>query len=483
MLYHINSKGEIDICHADKILCPLGTDHYNSVEEALRGIANDVNHHILPKPLSAKPKALNGENIKLDTFMDIELMNDMIQQGFISSYSHPDDDSLKVLCYTSYAQIAGKWNEATKQARGLIIQSSSEDLSDAVLVQRPWRKFFTLSQINSGWALGDEENSTSAESLLKTLDFSAPAEVTDKVDGSMGILYRDPHGDLALSTKGSFSSDQAIYFTKLLRSNEKFSEAAESLFKENQDTTFLYEMVSPKNRIVLKYDTDDLILLGAVRKKDGLYRSTSDFSRNWKDKGLRSAEFMPANSLTEAFNLPHRDKREGVVVRLKTDDPNKQMQIKIKQEDYLKMHKLMTNFSKKMARNYVQESRLTYGQLLKVAKTGDINSLHSIVSRFPEKTDDSQFNEIRQIKINEISSAVIPEARRILKAKEYIDSLPESYFSGDPKKSMKNFVINMPKTEKEDKGLILSFFRARLTKKPLDRIVASKSIKNIQNLI
>lgn len=355
MKYHLNVNGDPAICKADKKKCPRGgitgkENHFNSLEEAQRfSEKENENNHGKMNTMTRKT-ALP----KLSEHINLKLLNKMVAEGYVNVSSHPDDNSLKLLNYSRSAQYEGKWNDATKMTRGLMIKASKDDYSDAVIIERPWKKFFTLSQIrnddgSAGWALGDEEENESSEPTeMDRLDFTAPAIVTDKLDGSMGILYTAPNGELAISTKGSFVSEQAIMYTKLLKENKEMYEAASELRKNNPDTTFIFELVGRENQIVVAYDKNDISLIGAVDKSDGRYHSVLEYSDVWNnDKGLSTTEIMPAENLQEALSLPPRENREGVVVMILSDDLDKQMQLKIKQDDYLAIHKLLYSMNKK----------------------------------------------------------------------------------------------------------------------------------------
>lgn len=298
------------------------------------------------------PQKKETIDTSLSEIMNLDLLRQMRDEKMVNVSGHPDDPSLKILNYSSMAQVKGRWNDVTKQSRGLIIRSDNDDFSDAVIVERPWRKFFTLQQMtgtdgNTAWAMGDEENDSgnSMRDSIESLDFDAPAEVTDKRDGSMGILYEAPDGELALSTRGSFASDQAHHYTTMLRENRELLDAAHKLKANNPNTTFIFELTGPDNQIVVSYSKDEIAIIGAVDKDTGLYRSTSEFQNDWG--GLPKAETMPAQNLHEALSLPDRKNREGVVVRITSDDPDKQMMVKIKQEDYLKLHHVMTSMTPK----------------------------------------------------------------------------------------------------------------------------------------
>ena len=83
--------------------------------------------------------------------------------------------------------------------------------------------------------------------------------VTDKADGSLGIIYASPDGSgYAIATRGSFASDQARHATELLRTRY-------GAFVPPAGKTVLVEIIYPANRIVVDYaGLDDLVLLGAV---------------------------------------------------------------------------------------------------------------------------------------------------------------------------------------------------------------------------
>jgi RNA ligase len=129
--------------------------------------------------------------------------------------------------------------------------------------------------------------------------------VTDKADGSLGILYPLPSGGWAMSTRGSFASEQAAHATQVL--NERYGD-----FQPAPGVTTLVEIVYPQNRIVLDYaGMDDLILLGGVEVATGTVYDTASFP-DWT--GPRTATFEAA-TLADALALEPRANAEGIVVR------------------------------------------------------------------------------------------------------------------------------------------------------------------------
>ena len=397
--YALNVKtGEVTLCTASVGSCPHQKDseHFSNESEA-RAAYEEMN-----QPLST-PLKKSDKKVSLDSIMDVSQIQPLIKNKYLRSPQHPKDDTLRILCYAPRAQMEGKWNNITRQARGLIVQSSRDDFADAVVVQRPWEKFYTLSQMESGWHLGDDEEGTESvdDDQLGTIDFNAKAEVTDKLDGSMLVLYRDPDGQPAVATKGSF--DMPKEFNKHIQENENMYNTMNDLLDKHSQNTFIFEGVSPTNRIVLKYDKRDIRLIGITQKKSGLYVPLDAYNDVWSaDKGLNRTSPMKANTLNEALALPPRQNAEGIIVRIITDDPTTQKQIKIKQEDYLALHKVRTNFSPVDIRNAMREENPSQYEVFEALKKGDsswMKSNHTITNGLDPK-DDAEEIERRKKMLN-----------------------------------------------------------------------------------
>lgn len=223
------------------------------------------------------------------------------------------DHGLDILNYSDTAMwTPGAWdNPAVRQCRGLIVRSD-----DGEIVARPWAKFFNHGQPEAG-----------------ELDLDAPVEVTDKLDGSLGILYHAPDGP-AVATRGSFTSDQAVHATKVLRKRYPDIEW-DSVF------TPLVEIIYPENRIVCDYGNfDDLVLLGAVCVTDGTYLGPRTIGIGWPGP---LTETFAYSTLREALAAAPRPGKEGLCVRY-LDEPRI---VKIKQDDYVRLHRIVTGLSEK----------------------------------------------------------------------------------------------------------------------------------------
>lgn len=242
-----------------------------------------------------------------DLFHHNELRT-MIDEGYVRAQHHPDLP-YAILNYTEKAAFEGVWNAVTLNCRGLITTDHGD------LRARPFRKFFNHGQTGA-----------------PEIDLNALTVVTDKADGSLGILYPVPGGH-AIATRGSFTSDQAIHATALWQSRY-------SHITPPDGVTMLFEIVYPANRIVLDYEgMDDLILLGGVDIATG--RSMPPTELDWPG---HVTETFPYGTLAEALAAPPRPNAEGLVVHcLQTDE-----RIKLKQDDYVRLHRIVTGLNARL---------------------------------------------------------------------------------------------------------------------------------------
>jgi RNA ligase len=231
-----------------------------------------------------------------------------IADRLVRRQTHPDDDRYAILNYTDQAAYDEAWGPVTLACRGLIVFEDT-------IVGRPWPKFFNYGQAQA-----------------PAMDLDDLVEVTDKQDGSLGIMYPGPDGAWAIATRGSFASPQAVHATGVLRDRYL------PVWRPIDGWTYLWEIVFPANRIVLDYaGLDDLVLLGAVHTDTG-EAAGPDFDTDWP--GPRTVTF-PAATLGDALALEPRPNAEGIVVRhLSTG-----ALVKIKQADYVALHRIITNTS------------------------------------------------------------------------------------------------------------------------------------------
>lgn len=245
--------------------------------------------------------------MRLDELFDLDLLGEMVGDGWVRVQRHPTYH-LAIANYTDACAFARVWNDVTRVCRGLIW-----DLGTLEVLARPFPKFFGLGEPDA-----------------PTLDAHTPVEVTDKLDGSLGILYPLPGGGWAIATRGSFNSEQARHAT------DRFREKYAGRFFPDPAMTYLFEIIYPGNRIVVDYGTtDDLFLLGAVEIATGYSFSPSEEEAfGWF--GPKAATFG-FGTLAEALAASPRKNAEGIVVR----EWCTQTRVKIKQDDYVALHRVI----------------------------------------------------------------------------------------------------------------------------------------------
>jgi hypothetical protein len=235
--------------------------------------------------------------------------------GLLYKQTHPTKD-LTIWNYSPKVQYERLWDDITLQCRGLVTNSKGD------IVARPFKKFFNY-----------EEHKPED---IPNEDY----EVYEKMDGSLGILfyYED---EWIMATRGSFTSEQAIKGKELL---EKYN------YKRlHVDYTYLFEIIYKENRIVCEYDYNDVVLLGMIETKSGnevnIHNSNEDvrFQNMISNIGFRVV--MLYKTWGESYDLLKEEiqkDREGYVIRFKNG-----FRMKIKGEEYKRLHKILTNFSSK----------------------------------------------------------------------------------------------------------------------------------------
>lgn len=190
---------------------------------------------------------------------DIALLRQMVDEKMVAVKQHPDAN-LHIANYTSVAQYTYTWNDVTRKCRGLIFDGNPLEDDDARIVARPFEKFFNISE-------HDEEGPRG------TLPIDRAFQVYGKMDGSLGVLYQGPDGP-SIATRGSFASDQAIWATNFLRAHLGDRGVP-------PQTTLLFEIIYPQNRIVVDYgDHQGLTLLAAIDNETG---ADVDIPDEWSD--------------------------------------------------------------------------------------------------------------------------------------------------------------------------------------------------------
>lgn len=243
--------------------------------------------------------------IHVSELLDVAQLEKDIANKMIGTSKHPYLP-LTIYCYTNATQFKQYWTRETMVCRGLILDD------DGFVVARGPSKFFNYGQ------KGAPEFSLDDKVL-----------VTDKRDGSLGIVWKYK-GEVGIATKGSFVSPQAIKATSLMTQIHK-------MVGEKDEFTFIYEIVYPEGRIVLDYGMEEkLYHLGTVDNVTGTI----------SDRDIDGDLVLNYNlTVRDALALPPRSNAEGLVLDIQTKDGT--VHLKVKQEDYKRLHAIVTGTSER----------------------------------------------------------------------------------------------------------------------------------------
>jgi RNA ligase len=245
---------------------------------------------------------MQKNTIPFDLKQHLSFLNTEIENGYIKEEWH-SSGQFRILNYTQKTQFEWRWNEITCQCRGLIVDSEFN------LIARPFPKFFSYEQL---------EGKIPHE----------PFKAYEKLDGSLGILYWH-NKQKAIATRGSFTSPQAVKATEILK--ERYNDI---LFCP--EFTYLFEIIYPENKIVIDYgEKEDLILLAVIETSTGKEMPLPSM-------GMSIAKhYNGITDFNEILNFQDKD-REGFVVLFESGQ-----RVKIKFDDYKRLHKLLTGVSSK----------------------------------------------------------------------------------------------------------------------------------------
>ena len=256
------------------------------------------------------------------------------------------------------------------EARGITFHTESKEV-----VCRPFEKFFNLN-----------ENELTQESAL---DLSKGFYVYDKLDGSMitPVLLSDE--TIRLKTKKSFYSDVAKLATA--EADNKFLDFCKHIITR-YNATPIFEFISPKNRIVIKYPEDQypFVLLAIRDMESGQYMHISDVVRIAAEWDMwttnHSVQFSLSNLDTIKEELSDIQDFEGYVIELESTG----QRVKMKSDWYMRNHRVTEITERGLAEMVCDETLDDILPMIKELQLDD-KKLNDIIDRVI-----NDFNQINQ---------------------------------------------------------------------------------------
>jgi RNA ligase len=244
---------------------------------------------------------------ELSQNLELEIKNKNINVDYHPLYPH-----LALYKYSNHCVQDRLWSLYSLISRGLVLDHKNKKVAAI-----PFPKFFALGEIFDNYLLFSTEKYT----------------ITSKKDGSLIIAFNN-EGNWIFTTCGSFVSSQAKWA-------EQWAKEHLPLDKMDKNNTYLFEAIYPENKIVVHYDTSELVLL-SIFDSYGLEYPYELLEKEREFLGVNLVEAISFNSIQEVMDLAKTlDKNEeGFVIRFDNG-----VRLKVKGDEYLRIFNLISNLT------------------------------------------------------------------------------------------------------------------------------------------
>jgi RNA ligase len=301
---------------------------------------------------------------------DLNILNEYIEKGLIIKQVHATLP-LSIYNYSRTCQYDRLWDDVTLNCRGLVVDTNDN------IVAKPFPKFFNMEELS--------DTQIPKESF----------EVFEKMDGSLGIFfYYD--GEWHMATRGSFTSEQAIKGMEIAK-RERLDRKCVPGF------TYLFEIIYPENRIVVDYGNDERLVLLSIVNPEGNEIPYEEIQMDGWDIVNRYDGVSDYTKLKEMIS----NDAEGYVIRFRNG-----MRMKIKGDEYVRLHRILTNFSTK--------------DIWELLKNGE--PLEPFLDRVPDEFDAWVKEVVKDLQneFDTIKNKIEIEFRELIDKKEFADKIADN---------------------------------------------------------
>jgi RNA ligase len=200
-----------------------------------------------------------------------------------------------------------------RECRGLIFDING------TLISRPYHKFFNI---------GEKQ-----ETHLNKVNLNEPHVILEKLDGSMIRPILTPDG-FRLATKAGVT-DVSMNAENFIVDKPHYSAFINKCIQKR--TTPVFEWISRKNRIVVDYPEDNLILTAIRHNNTGeyvLYDSMKQYAESWNIPVVKAISGNDRDIGNIVEHIRKWKDSEGIVIRFDSG-----YMAKIKSDDYVLRHK------------------------------------------------------------------------------------------------------------------------------------------------
>lgn len=253
---------------------------------------------------------------KIPTYDEALALVNLVNSPFYESKSIVDGYAVSTFNYR-----LAQWSDfnapGAREMRGLtfVFNNDGTVFKRYVLLE----KFFNLNQVP------DTMYSVVKDYTIKS--------ISNKEDGSVASFIKLPNGNVFGKSKMSVITEQAEGIMRVYKRNESVKRFVDWTF--DNDITAIFEYVAPHNKIVLRYENEDLILLKLRDNNTGELLDLNDYLDIIGD--VKIAAFENNYTLDELINMAtYVENKEGWIIQF-----NEGL-MKIKTDWYFKRHGILT---------------------------------------------------------------------------------------------------------------------------------------------
>ena len=226
-------------------------------------------------------------------------------------------------CYLITPEIDAKWNKNNLFYRSLITDKEGTVLSSG------FPKFFNYGEKPDCYPDPEQFNDWVIE---------------DKQDGSLCIV-EFVNGQFSMRTRGTSTYKTLVNYKDFEFLFEKYPKVKKHV-QENSNYSFLFEIVTPNNVIVIRPKEIDFYFLGAVDKNTLKMATNEEVLNMWKNMGCpptpQKYYFQNVKSISQISEFVKEWKgKEGVVLSYN----NNQNRIKLKSLWYITIHRIKSQLN------------------------------------------------------------------------------------------------------------------------------------------
>jgi|GEM_PF-2360944 len=319
---------------------------------------------------------LLDENGVPSNHVDFAQLQPLVDKKAIRVNSHPDFPYDIYNYSATYSQRADRPDDPIiDHCRGLIV-----DRNSGLVVARPFSRMTELKE--------HEELPAGAKTVF------------EKLDGSLGVQYNGPDGELLMASRGSLIGKHALTGTELLQEYRDYP--------FDPELTYVWEIISPEYEHPVDYgDRQGIVLLGTIVTATGVERPLTDNLELPTVRKFEGDDFETAASM-RALDWPNA---EGFVA-LMEDGERAGERFKVKFPAYRWLTKEFNNEMEYYVFDKIRQGEKTATELIGWAPPSVRPMMRSYVGALQDKIDDAGGMTLRDLGRRKRSEFYSPKQRQ-----------------------------------------------------------------------